>query len=265
MAYHSKPMQLTEEALQELEACAQNNPDPIVRKRAAMVLAVAKGGKVMEVAEQLSAGPNTVLGWKKRYEENGLAGLDSLPPGKRKSADGPTLGERVRAALNGPPPWGSSFWTAALLSRELDVPVADIRKYLKRAEIDLTALRQSHAAEGAVPSGDIPADPEKVPHPADTERQSGACAETSHGGPHNVRIIIQEEDDAGDVLAGTHILLEHILADAQHFDVRTVDGFQRDWNLAEQGIANGFLQLLQAFLTGHVDAAKKNSNESLAP
>lgn len=238
MGNYSKPMQPSEEALQELEA-----------------------------AEQMSTCSNTVLGWKRRYEENGVAGLESLPSGKRKGTDGTSLGDRVRAALKGPPPVGSSFWTAALLSRELDVPVIDVRRYLRRSEIDLAALRQSQAAEEAVRS-DPPAEPEEVPQPVDAERQGEECAETTqvqhHGEPHHVRIILREED-AGIVLTEANILVEHILADAEHFDVQTVDGFQRDWNMAEQGITYGFLQLLQTFLTGHVDAAKKNGNESRDP
>ncbi len=265
MANYSKPLVVSEEALQELEAYAQNNPDPTKRRRAAMVLAVAKGGRVTEVAEQLSERPKTVLVWKRRYEANGLAGLDNLPRGNTKGMDRTGFGQRVCAALNGPPPEGSSFWTAALLSRELKVPATDIRKYLNRAGIDLVALRQSQAALKAASGGDTPANPEGMPQPADTERQGMAYAETSQGEPHHVRIILQEVDDAGAVLTEANLLVERVLADAEHFDVHTADGFRRDWNLAEKGIANGFLKLLQTFLEGHVDAAKKSSNESLAP
>ena len=269
MARYSKPLQVSEEDLRELEEYSQNNPDEKKRKRAALVLEIAKGGTVMEVSERLKVRPNSILDWKKRYEENGLAGFENLPRGKSKDTYGADFDDRLRAAVMGPAPQGK-YWTVPMLSDELGAPVGVIRRHLKKANINLAVMRlaKETEAEEAVTESGGPENVEEASTPETMTAQENARSENTNSTNSednyirdNFHIILNREDQLGNVLMTKDILLKNIIADPEHFDVCTVKGFRHDFGLVEQGGIDGFFQVFRIFLESLLDESSKKKLE----
>ena len=269
MARYSKPLQVSEEALRELEEYAQNNEDESKRKRAALVLEIAKGGTVMEVSERLNVRPNSILDWKKRYEENGLAGFENLPRGKSKDTYGADFDDRLRAAVMGPAPHGK-YWTVPMLSDDLGAPADVIRRHLKKANINLAEMRLAAETEEAVPESRDPETPEETATPDNMTAQENTTSENANNtNPEenylrdDVRITMERLNQFGKVLYEKSVILKNILADPDHFDVCTLLGFRRDFGVVEQGSIDGFFQLLKSFLEGYImEVSKKKLTQN---
>ncbi len=84
---------LSEEQRQELLKARNQHSKPYVRERAAAILKVADGALVSHVAEHgllKRHEPETVAGWIRRYQEEGLEGLEVRPGAGRKPAFSPS-------------------------------------------------------------------------------------------------------------------------------------------------------------------------------
>ncbi len=80
----------------------------------------ADGVGTGEIVRRVGVSKPTVIGWKRRYASEGIAGLDDRP----KSGRPPTIDpmEIVLATLEPPPPWlGVTHWSSRLLARHLGV------------------------------------------------------------------------------------------------------------------------------------------------
>lgn len=86
--------------------------------RARIVLLAADGVSHTEIAERLGLSRTTVVAWRGRYEQRGLAGLDDLPRAGR-----PRLTDRraIIAAMLAPSPkkLGVTHWSSRLLAERL--------------------------------------------------------------------------------------------------------------------------------------------------
>jgi transposase len=90
---------LTETQRQELVKARNSHTKPYVRERAAAILKVADGTPVSHVAEHgllKRREPETVAGWIRRYEQEGLKGLEVRPGAGRKPAFSPSKQGRSR-------------------------------------------------------------------------------------------------------------------------------------------------------------------------
>ena len=101
-------------------------------ERARIVLAVAAGGGTTAVARQLGVSRPTVIKWRERYAEFGIAGLDDQPrSGRPKTIDD----AGILAATLEPPPerLAVTHWSTRLLADQLGVGGATVarawRKY----------------------------------------------------------------------------------------------------------------------------------------
>src|SRR5690606_37805925 len=79
-------------------------------QRARIVLLAADGVPVRGIVERVGVSKPTVIGWKKRYAAEGLAGLDDRPkPGRPRTVDDV---EVVLATLEPPPArLGVTHWS----------------------------------------------------------------------------------------------------------------------------------------------------------
>lgn len=259
MARYSPPLHVSEEALRELEEYSQNNPDKTKRKRAAMVLAVAKGATVMKASEALSIRPSSILQWKKRYEEAGLEGFENLPRGG--NAYGPDFDDRLRTTVMGPAPNGAAYWTVSLLSKELGASKDVISRHLKKENINLAAMKFAAVTEETAPGGNEPRNTAGASAIEGKDTQETPSEDDSHY--DSVRITIERLDSSGSASSKSSITVDSILADIDHFDVCTVQGFKRDLNMAEQGTITGFFKLMKDFLEGEIaKSSKKKLNQN---
>src|ERR671939_1587491 len=89
-------------------------------QRARIVLMAAEGVGNTEIAERVGVARQTVLTWRARYRDRGLAGLDDVPkPGKPKQIDP----RRIIAETLRPPPksLGVTHWSTRLPGARLKV------------------------------------------------------------------------------------------------------------------------------------------------
>jgi hypothetical protein len=87
-------------------------------QRARIVLLAAEGLSHVEVAERVGVSRNTVMAWRGRYEQRGMAGLQDAPrAGRPRTVDR----SRIIAATLAPPPkkLGVTHWSSRLLAARL--------------------------------------------------------------------------------------------------------------------------------------------------
>ena len=89
-------------------------------QRARIVLLAAEGHGTGEIVTRTGASKPTVIQWKRRYAEGGLAALDDRPrSGRPKQLDDVAI---VLATLEAPPEHlGVTHWSSRLLARELGI------------------------------------------------------------------------------------------------------------------------------------------------
>jgi transposase len=89
-------------------------------QRARIVLLAADGVGTNEIVDRVGVSKPTVIGWKKRYASEGIAGLADRPkPGRPKTVDEVAV---VLATLEPPPAkLGVTHWSSRLLAEQLGI------------------------------------------------------------------------------------------------------------------------------------------------
>jgi hypothetical protein len=101
-------------------------------ERARIVLAVADGNGTSGAARLVGVSRPTVIKWRDRFVELGVAGLDDEPrPGRPKTIDDAAI---IAATLEPPPEaWAVTHWSSRLLGKHLGIGDATVarawRKY----------------------------------------------------------------------------------------------------------------------------------------
>jgi len=111
-------------------------------KRARVVLLAAQGRSTRSIAAEVGFRPRIVSHWRRRFAEEGLAGLKDRPRGSREPIYGPATDKRILSLLDKPPPDGYARWTGPLLAAALgDVDVQYVWRFLREHNIDLAARK----------------------------------------------------------------------------------------------------------------------------
>src|SRR5271165_411735 len=111
-------------------------------RRARIVLLAASGRSTRSIAEEVGVQPRIVTNWRRRFAEEGLAGLKDRPKAGKEPIYGPATNKRILALLDKRPPWGYARWTGPLLAKELgDVDVQYVWRFLREHKIDLAARK----------------------------------------------------------------------------------------------------------------------------
>lgn len=116
-------LDLTATERRDLEVMRDTDPLPYRRERAAALLKIADGQSPTAVARTgllRRRQYHTVVGWLKRYQAEGLAGLSIRPGRGRKPAFSPSLPDRRRRPDHPVPPAGAR----PLAGRHRPQPVA---------------------------------------------------------------------------------------------------------------------------------------------
>jgi hypothetical protein len=103
-------------------------------ERARIVLAVADGNGTSDTARLVGVSRPTVIKWRDRFVEHGIAGLDDEPrPGRPKTIDDAAI---IAATLEPPPQaLGVSHWSSRLLGRHLAVGDATVARAWRRYRV----------------------------------------------------------------------------------------------------------------------------------
>src|SRR3954449_9097343 len=122
MPAHVRTVEVPEADRRELERRVRDKGAPARGvERARIVLLAGEGGPGKEIAAIVGCAEGTVVTWRGRYAESGLAGLEDLPrPGKPVQLP-ETLRDRVlELTLTEPPDqFGATHWSSRLLATAL--------------------------------------------------------------------------------------------------------------------------------------------------
>lgn len=127
-------------------------------ERARIVLACLEGKRNDEVGQALGIRPNTVGLWRKRFAENGMAGLQDRPRPGKTATYGPELKLRLLGRLEQPPPKGLASWDGGSLAAALGVSDDAVWRVMRKEGIQLRRHRSwcvSTDPQFAVKAADI--------------------------------------------------------------------------------------------------------------
>ena len=131
MANQVKVVTVSERDRAELERRVRAKSAPArTVERARIVLLPADGYAGVEIAERVGCSEPTVITWRRRYAERGLAGLEERPrSGRPPTIDAAKRQEILWRTLTEPPAQlGISHWSSRLLARQVGVHHATVAR-----------------------------------------------------------------------------------------------------------------------------------------
>ena len=112
-----------------------------VVERARIILGCLDGKRVAAVAHECATRPNTVIKWRQRFVQQGLAGLADAPRPGAKLVYGANFRDRVLALLERPPPTGQAAWDGPAVAAKLHGSVHAVWRVLRQEGICLQRQR----------------------------------------------------------------------------------------------------------------------------
>ncbi len=110
-------------------------------ERAKIIKGCLAGLPVRQIAQELTIRPNTVIEWRKRFDEQGIEGLRDRPrSGKPRTYDA-SLRDRILKTLEQRPPKGRARWDGAALAAHLEASDDAIWRVLRKEGIFLSRQR----------------------------------------------------------------------------------------------------------------------------
>jgi transposase len=133
---------------------AGKTPQRVVR-RTRIVLLVAEGRSMRDVAAQVGASTRSVALWRRRFEGGGPAALLADAPGRgRKATVTNSARQRLGALLAMPPP--ASRWTVRALAAAGGISAASVHRILKAGKVTLGAELGSRTGGRARQGSNLP-------------------------------------------------------------------------------------------------------------
>ena len=109
--------------------------------RARIVLRCLGGEPVKDTAAACGVTRETVIVWRDRFAEGGVAGLSDRPRGGRPAEHGAEFRKAVLGRLGQPPPDGHGQWDGALLAKEIGCSKHAVWRLLRAERISLARRR----------------------------------------------------------------------------------------------------------------------------
>ena len=127
---------------QELERLAGSRTEAKqMVERAQIILGCMAGQRVKAVAATCHTRPNTVIKWRQRFVQSGLAGLHDAARAGAKPVYGADFRKRVLALLEQPPPAGQAGWDGPAVAAQLNGSVHAVWRVLRQEGICLQRQR----------------------------------------------------------------------------------------------------------------------------
>lgn len=127
------------ETLKQL-AASRTEPKQTV-ERARIILGCLEGKRVQQIARQCHTRPNTVIKWRQRFVQNGIAGLSDAPRAGAKPVYGEDFRNRVLAILEQSPPAGQACWDGPAVAAALKGSTHAVWRVLRKEGICLQRQR----------------------------------------------------------------------------------------------------------------------------
>ena len=125
-AHPAPPLAVSESEAAALRAMTRaGTTEQRTARRARIILRAAEGAAHVEIAAELGVAVPTVLLWRRRFKEQGLAGLaDAAHPGRPRTY-GREVRERILAETLSPPE-GMTHWSRVRMARQVGVSASTV-------------------------------------------------------------------------------------------------------------------------------------------
>src|ERR1017187_9058057 len=121
------------ERLEALAASQTESKQTVERAR--IILGCLDGKRVATVADECGTRSNTVIKWRQRFVQQGLAGLADAPRPGAQPIYGADFRNRVLALLEQPPPPGQAAWDGPAVAAKLKGSVHAVWRVVRRGGI----------------------------------------------------------------------------------------------------------------------------------
>jgi len=126
-------------ALEQLAASRTETKQMV--ERAQIVLGCLSGKRVGQIAIECRTRSNTVIKWRQRFAQSGLAGLNDAPRPGAKKVYGDEFRNKVLALLEKQPPSGQACWDGPAVAAALNSSPDAVWRVLRREGICLQRQR----------------------------------------------------------------------------------------------------------------------------
>jgi transposase len=126
-------------------------------ERAKIILKCLQGERIHSIARELKVRPNTVIEWRRRFDKQGINGLQDRPRSGKPVQYEAEFRNQVLKTLELPPPSGQARWDGPAVAKHLDTSVHAVWRLLRKEGICLSRQR----------SWCVSTDPEFIPKAAD--------------------------------------------------------------------------------------------------
>lgn len=116
-------------------------------RRAKVLLMLEAGKSYSQVREALGCDPHYVSRWKRRFQEERLAGLYSRHPGRAVQKRTPALEARILSWTRRRPPDGSTHWSTRKLARQLGTNHMMVVRVWRRAGLQPHRMKRYMASK----------------------------------------------------------------------------------------------------------------------
>jgi len=110
-------------------------------ERAKIIIGCLEEKAVNQIARDLKIRPNTVIDWRRRFEEKGIEGLHDLPRSGKPPRYGDDFRNQVLAVLEEPPPEGQAVWDGPAVAEHLQSSVHAVWRVLRKEGVCLARQR----------------------------------------------------------------------------------------------------------------------------
>lgn len=142
MSRKSPKIQCTEDDRKILEEWGRSRTLEVrMVERTKIILKCLDGQPVTQIAKELNIRPNTVIDWRKRFQNSGINGLYDLPRSGKPPVYGDEFRKKVLAILEMPPPVGQSVWDGPAVAKQLQSSNDAVWRVLRKEGICLSRHR----------------------------------------------------------------------------------------------------------------------------
>jgi transposase len=128
--------ELTQEHREELARWAQSRTLPAGDVfRARLMLALADGKSWNQIEVELQTSRPTIARWKRRFEQQGMAGLDPRHKGSSPRMATASVQARVLRKTTQRPPDGSTHWTCRKMAAALGLSKSTVQRIWRQARL----------------------------------------------------------------------------------------------------------------------------------
>jgi transposase/transposase-like protein len=141
-------LSLTSEQRQHLSRFAQSRTLPAGDVfKAGLILALANGDSYATIQSKFRTSAPTISRWKRRFEEEGLEGLEGRHKGSKVRAATPAVQGKVLKKIQKAPPDGSTHWSCRKMACELGVSKSTVQRIWTTARLWPHRLERYMASE----------------------------------------------------------------------------------------------------------------------